>query len=198
MLKGHSKKSLRKFISNQVTVKALCDGQPPQALTPQQYVSAKKMPPTAGSMRENSSYLALPKKCQTEMFQLCDSLNNNNPSISRESFCRDSSTGMLGDLMNFNNSRFEQIQRENQKIKTFMNMVIHDMRSPTVSIKAGLIEIIKMQQEVQEVLAQQVAFEKESNKLHEFFTEIRNQLEDHKQSAQLKIKMLIAEVKESQ
>lgn len=50
-----------------------------------------------------------------------------------------------------------------------MNMVIHDMRSPTVSIKAGLTEITQMQKEILEILSQQEVFETESKKVIDFF-----------------------------
>lgn len=44
----------------------------------------------------------------------------------------------FSEVCNFGQSQIEILQRENNRNRSFMNMVIHDMRNPTVSIKTGL------------------------------------------------------------
>ena len=52
----------------------------------------------------------------------------------------------------FGNKQIEQLKRDNMKTKTFLNMVIHDMRNPTTSIKMGLECTIDQLREISKLL----------------------------------------------
>ena len=41
-------------------------------------------------------------------------------------------------LHTYGNAKIELLKKQNKQTKTFLNMVIHDMRNPTASIKMGL------------------------------------------------------------
>ena len=45
---------------------------------------------------------------------------------------------MADELVSLNANCLEQMQTQLKNNQIFMNMVVHDMRSPTVSIKLGL------------------------------------------------------------
>jgi hypothetical protein len=44
----------------------------------------------------------------------------------------------MNDMKTFGNTQISNLEAENKRKKMFMNMVIHDLRNPTVSIKLGL------------------------------------------------------------
>ena len=52
----------------------------------------------------------------------------------------------------FGNKQIQQLKRDNAKTKTFLNMVIHDMRNPTTSIKMGLEDTILQLRETSKLL----------------------------------------------
>lgn len=58
----------------------------------------------------------------------------------------------INDVCVYSNTQIDKLKREILQNKGFMNMVIHDMRNPTVAIKLGLKDTINSLKEIEFLL----------------------------------------------
>ena len=72
-------------------------------------------------------------------------------------------------LSKFSKSRIDLLIKENQQIKNYMRMVIHDMRNPTVAIKAGLKDVMELLVEVNTETENQIIFQTKCKELMDKF-----------------------------
>jgi hypothetical protein len=67
----------------------------------------------------------------------------------------------IDEICIFGSNKIENLQKLLAKNKRFMQMVIHDMRNPTVSMEQTLVIAVSQLQEIEDLIEQQSTFSDE-------------------------------------